>query len=156
MNLSMIEIYAVSPCVTMTETPAQTSPESLMTERNTKENVLFCRLRLLPPSSLFKIWNYRPSGMKETWGSSSPNCSVKKPKAILLSLRLDSLPQLDTEKERMQIINNWKMKRGVLLFQDFPEMEVRWGEGQWPGQVSWWTSNFPKCPLSSPRTSLKW
>lgn len=40
------------------------NPESLMTENITQENVLFYRLGPLLPSSLFRIWNYRPSGMK--------------------------------------------------------------------------------------------
>lgn len=47
-----------SPCAVQRQ-----NPESLMTENITQENVLFYRLGPLLPSSLFRIWNYRPSRM---------------------------------------------------------------------------------------------
>lgn len=39
-----------------------------------KKNTLFYRLAPVSPSTLFRIWNYRSSGIKETLGSSSPAC----------------------------------------------------------------------------------
>lgn len=57
------------------------NPESLMTENITQENVLFYRVGPLLPSSLFRSWNYRPSGMKRRQDPVFSALTVKKPRA---------------------------------------------------------------------------